>query len=149
MKEIKLTRGQVALVDDSDYDMLMQYKWVAKQSGSTYYAVTYNKHRTPRRIRMHNLILPIKEGYVIDHKDRNGCNNQRDNLRYASHQLNGYNSKTPTHNTSGFRGVNFHKGRYRATIKVKGKHLHIGYYDSLESASSAYQEKLNELVGSC
>jgi hypothetical protein len=91
MKEIKLTQGQVALVDDEDFEKINQFKWFAAKKGKTFYAtrnITVNGKR--KSALMHWYIM---DGKSIDHIDRNGCNNCRNNLRFCTHQENQMNNR--------------------------------------------------------
>lgn len=86
---------------------------------------------------------------VIDHINGDPADDRFANLRPASQLDNRANSAVSSHNTSGFKGVNFHKrvGRWRATIQREKKHIHIGYFDSAEEAHAAYMKKASELFG--
>ncbi len=97
MKKIPLTQGKEALVDDEDYNLLNSFKWHAKKSKVSWYAVRMEnvrrvrglkkeaRERKKRRvIRMHNVILQTPEGQIPHHKDSNGLNNQRYNLQLCS-----------------------------------------------------------------
>lgn len=88
MQKIPLTQGQYALVDDSDYDYLMQWKWYARKGGNTYYAGRGTKGG--RIIRMHRQILGLQDTKepAIDHRDGYGLNNQSINIRVASRSTN-------------------------------------------------------------
>lgn len=76
----------------------------------------------------------------IDHRDMNRTNNKFDNLREATHSQNGYNKITPTTNTSGFKGVSWcgRTGKWRAAITRDRKQYHLGFYDKISDAKSAY-----------
>ena len=80
---------------------------------------------------------------VIDHIDNNPTNNNVKNLRWCSQKDNGCNRDKQINNTSGFKGVSFHKktNKYRAYININGKKKHIGYYETAEEASKAYEAK--------
>lgn len=67
MREIKLTQGKVALVDDDMFDELNQFKWIADRGRKTFYARRWNGERN---IKMHHILLPPIFGYVTDHIDR-------------------------------------------------------------------------------
>ena len=85
---------------------------------------------------------------MIDHINRIKTDNRMENLRAANNHENQMNRDVPcAHNQSGFLGVNFNgqAGRYAARIQVGGKRIHIGYFDSPEMASAAYNAKKAEL----
>lgn len=143
MKEIKLTQGKVALVDDEDFEYLNQWKWHAFKSGAgIFYARRYDCTNNVRiGIPMHRLILNLKKGdkLVIDHKDGNGLNNQRSNVRVCTQQQNSINRKG--HGASKYIGVSCDKrwnNKWRASIKIGGKQKSIGYYKTEENAAIAY-----------
>ena len=79
--------------------------------------------------------------YYVDHIDGNPLNNALSNLREATHKQNLFNSKKPIHNTSGYKGVHFHKGtnKWRAVAYVDNYPQHIGLFKTAEKASEAYQ----------
>lgn len=95
MKEIPLSQGLVALVDDEDYEELSQYKWHAVKHRNTYYAVrnhpVYPSYRV--NVKMHRQIMRAQENEIIDHKNGNGLDCQRNNLRIASSSQNAANRR--------------------------------------------------------
>lgn len=145
MKEIKLTQGKVALVDDADYEWLSQWKWYAMKQHNTFYAVrnVWVGKNKARGIRMHRLILGLTDFSIkSDHKDHNGLNNQRYNLRAATNSQNAFNNRSHQDSTSPFLGVSFFKrdGNWQAQISTDGKQKHIGFYKSEVEAAKAYNE---------
>lgn len=145
MKEIPLTQGKVALVDDEDYDFLMQWKWQATKTKCTWYAkrVSNNKdkHKNGKRysILMHRVIMKAKLFYEVDHNpDHNGLNNQKHNLRIATRTQN----KINTHkiNSTGYRGVELNKysKKFSAHIRINGKLKHLGVFETAIEAAKAY-----------
>lgn len=141
MKEIDLTRGQVALVDDEDFEYLNQFKWCVQKGKNTLYAVrnNYNNGKSATQY-MHGAIL---NGKGIDHIDHNGLNNQRSNLRLCSQSENSMNTQKYANKSSSFKGVSFHKlsGKWRAYIMINGKETHLGYFTSEIEAAKAYNTK--------
>lgn len=142
MKEIPLTRGQVALVDDSDYAELSQMRWIAhKSQHGTWYAVFKIGDRKGRRnIWMHRFILGVSSDLTVDHRDGNGLHNWRGNLRPCPHWLNRANSKLNRDNTSGFKGVFQDKrsGRWIAQSCIHGTRKHLGCFLTPFEAALAY-----------
>jgi len=142
-KEIPLTQGKTAIVDDDMYEYLNQWKWCAHKHRSTFYAVRGVKLRPFQKIiKMHRLILNDPIGLLIDHQDGNGLNNTRENLRICTNVENLRNRGRQTNNKSGFKGVSWNKNKqkYHARIKAQGKYVHIGYYDNPIDAAKAYDE---------
>lgn len=151
MKEIPLTRGKVALVDDEDYERVNVFKWQAAPSQSgIWYAVrtvTVDGRRAP--CRMHRFIMGVPVGVLVDHRNRDGLDCQRRNLRVATGSQNGINSPKRKCNSSGFKGVRFYprSSRWDARIGYQGRKIHIGYFDTPEQAARAYDQKAAELFG--
>jgi hypothetical protein len=96
---------------------------------------------------MHRLILGVKDRKIrVDHKDRNGLNNQRNNLRIANVVQNAGNSRKRD-NKTGFKGVSRRGKRFMAYIGVKGKVSYLGSFDTAELASVAYEAAANKYFG--
>lgn len=147
MKEIKLTQGKVALVDDEDYEYLNQFKWCAHKECNTYYAVRNAKNNGKWFTQyMHNLIIGI---IGVDHKNHEGLDNQKHNLRIANKSQNAMNNRPLENMTSKYKGVSWFKERnkWRCTITPSGKSVHIGYFIDEVEAAKAYNEKAKELFG--
>ncbi len=89
LKQIKLTQGKFALVDDADFEWLNQWKWYAKESKVSWYAVRKERKnefltRKRRTVRMHNVIMKPADDQIVHHKDGDGENNQRANLQLCT-----------------------------------------------------------------
>lgn len=145
-KEILLTQGKIALVDDGDYEYLMQWKWNAHKHRNTWYA-KYNK--TFSSVKMHRLIMNAPAGVQVDHINGDGLDNRRENLRLCTHIENMHNSGKHKNNTSGFKGVHWNKQRqtYQVFIMVNRKHKYVGSFSILEEAAHAYDEAAKEHYG--
>ena len=148
-REIPLTQGKVAIVDDKDYDLVKDYKWRLHTGG---YARTtvYGEEGVERKdIYMHRLVLSAKNGTLVDHVNGDKLDNRRENLRAATTSQNSANSPRKRCNTSGYKGVTFHAhtGKWRAQIMHNRKYLHIGLYKTREDAAHAYDKKARELYG--
>ena len=151
MKTVPLTRGLVAMVSDQDYARVSCYKWVAWKSEGRpeFYAVSnyYKPDGTRTRIRMHRIIMGVTNPKIsVDHKDHNGLNNQRRNLRVTSTQ-NSHNYKKPSTNTSGYKGVSRHTWGWQAGIKLRGKRIYLGLFASKIKAAKAYDRAARRLFG--
>lgn len=136
MKEIELTQGYKTIVDDEDYDELSKYKWCV-------HVMRNGKAYATRLVRIHHQIIGFPpKGFVIDHINGDGLDNRRDNLRIISNQDNIRCQGINANNTSGYRGVSWHKAKKRwdAKIKVNGKAIHLGRFESKEDAARAYDE---------
>src|SRR5450631_1957406 len=111
MKEIPLTQGKFALVDDEDYENLISMKWHAlyNKNGDSFYAhhSVYNKGKSPSVIRMHRYLMGANDPNLdVDHIDGNTLNNQKYNLRICESHKNTSNLHgLKSNNTSGYRGV--------------------------------------------
>jgi len=148
MKEIRLTRGKVALVDDEDYERLSGFKWQALKSRRDYY---YAGRHVPlqdsdghkqRMMLMHRVILESPPGQAIDHRNGDGLDNRRCNLRFCTTAENQANrcKHDPDRYASMFKGVTWRKDRrkWRAQIKVNGKDIALGSFHSEVVAAFAY-----------
>lgn len=157
MKTIELTKGQVALVDDEDFEWLNSFKWhvhkdnYKEKYNHGYYAVRKMRKNGKEYMQfMHRLIFNINDsGIMIDHVNGNKLDNRRENLRIATKSENGQNRRKQINNKSGFMGVFWHKGfnKYRAVIMFNGKTLYLGLYICPVKAAKAYDCKALELFG--
>jgi len=152
MKEIKLTQGKVALVDDDDFDWINQWKWCAvKFRSEIFYAVrtdrTGGKQTT---VYMHRLIINVSgPERHIDHKDGDGLNNQKDNLRIATSSQNNANRKAWKNSSSKYLGVSWNKDekKWQVSIMKNRKKTHVGYFHNEEEGAIAYNEIAPKIHG--
>jgi hypothetical protein len=152
MKTVTLTNGQVALLDDGDYDLVKNLTWVAhkpKRSHTTYAKAQFVRNSHIYRFLMHVLIARPQKGEKVDHADGNGLNNQRYNLRPCTHQENLRNRRISIH-SSAYKGVCWHKERnkWRASITVdRGIHKFLGNFTSEVEAALAYNDAAMKYFG--
>lgn len=148
MREILLTQGKVALVDDDDFEWLVQWKWYAHKTKNNWYARRDEKrHPVRKRIYMHVQIMGNSDGLDIDHKNGNGLDNRKFNLRKCTHTENLFNTKISPNNTSGYKGASYDKRRemWMAKIGIGGKTKFLGYYLTAEEAGEAYKKAVSNL----
>lgn len=135
MREIKLTQGKFALVDDDNFEYLNQFKWYAWKENYVYYALRHPPRdmKIQKTIRMHREILKLSDGdgIIVDHINRDGLDNRKCNLRRVSSQVNVINRGLRSTNKSGYVGVCWHKRvkKWSATLCFNGKKIHCGYSD--------------------
>jgi hypothetical protein len=163
MKTIPLTQNKFALIDDEDFEKLSSMKWHARKIGNKFYAGSgkylgkiNGKYKTVN-IHMHHFILGIEKidcnKIQIDHKNGNGLDNRKENLRIATPSQNRRNlSILKRNNTSGYRGVtkrgDAKKDSWRARIYLpNGKRKTIGHFKSAKQAALAFDKAARELYG--
>ena len=145
MREIQLTQGYVALVSDKDYQRVSKFKWCVhitrNKNGSvkSLYAtrgVWLNGSCTARWL--HRVILQVSNPKVkVDHKNRNGLDCRRSNLRAATNSQNTSNTKLYSNSTSGLKGVAWNKQskKWVAYIYADYKRIHLGYFTDKHEAA--------------
>lgn len=146
MKTIKLTQGKVALVDDADYEAVSQYRWHAQKMGRCFYAARSVKKPDGRPAYqfLHHFLMP---GVArIDHRDGNGCNDQRKNIRPATKRQNSQGARQKKIGaTARFRGVVRHRcGKWQSQITVDGKQIYLGLSTSEIEAAKVYDKAARE-----
>jgi hypothetical protein len=145
MKEIPLSKGMIAIVDDEDYDYLSQWKWLYKtprKHNYVGYAVRFEKLNDNKfkEIRMHREIMNCPKGLQVDHINHNGIDNRRSNIRIATARQNRQNTSLQNSNTSGYKGVNRDGNKWRATIRAEGKRINLGRFKEKIDAAIAYNK---------
>jgi len=151
MKRIPLTKGEFALVDDEDFVWLSQWKWCCHvdKSGQKYARRIAYKGRKRKLIMMHKIVKAPPEGMINDHRDRNGLNNQKDNLRPCTRSQNCMNRNPRKTSKTGFKGIAFAAklGKWVAFVRTCGKFYHLGVFTDPVSAAKAYNRKALEMFG--
>lgn len=142
MEKIKLTKGQFAIVDDADYPYLAQFKWQAFKAKHTYYATRAFRPAPQAKqltIFMHRELLGLTDRNEWgDHKNHNGLDNRRQNIRKCNRSQNTANKSPQPDKTSKYLGVCKYGKKWRAGLKFKGKQYHLGDYESESAAALAY-----------
>jgi hypothetical protein len=160
--EIPLTRGYVALVDEVDADFLLEMgRWhvSVKPNARTAYArhsrtIGGRRENGGRSVTyaMHRVILERVLGYppqFADHRDGNGLNKTRDNLRNATPRQNNANRRTQLNNKSGHPGLFYRKewNAYDVSIRFEGKSQHLGRFRDRDEAIAVYRAAHVRLFG--
>lgn len=141
MKEIPLTQGQIAIIDDEMFDRVSYFKWHAYKHGNTYYAKTAIRLSNGKQtiIKMHQLVLGFPNSR-IDHKNGNGCDNRVSNIREATNRQNGMNRKKSKGTSSQYKGVYLNRrvNKWQAAIVVNGDNIYLGMFTNEVDAAIAY-----------
>ena len=145
MREIPLTQGKIALIDDEDYELISQYKWCAHQTFSGHW---YAKAKGGK-ISMHRLLMGAKKGEQIDHVDGKGLDNRRANLRFATQMQNNGNMKKQTGTSSQYKGVAWDKSRSKWIVHIHrgNKQFFLGRFENEEDAARVYDAAAKEYFG--
>jgi hypothetical protein len=129
---IALTQGHVAMIDDEDAHLANQ-KWFASvRGGGRVYAFDGKEY-------LHRKVLGLKRGGpLVDHINGDGLDCRRENLRVATHKINGRNvAGRQTNNKSGFLGVHRDGSKFEARIWIDGKSRYLGRFSTVEEANDA------------
>ena len=139
-KEVPLTRGQFALVDDQDYERVSQYKWTLDKNG---YAVRKaGGRKNPKKIMLHRFIMDAPTGYDVDHVDHDLLNNTRRNLRICTRSQNNANRISLPGSSSQYKGVSWNasRGLWQVFQTAYGKRRWLGTFDDERRAAMAYDD---------
>lgn len=138
VKTIPLSKGQSTLVDDIDFEKFAQFVWTAQKRTHGFHAARYCGKKY---VYLHREILGAPAGIEVDHRDGDGLNNRRGNLRLATKSQNGAAFRTlRSSKSSKFRGVVWHKGgqKWMARIVKDMQSIYLGLFVSEEDAAHAY-----------
>lgn len=143
MKEVQLSRGLVALVDDEDYERVIAGgPWHAYTNRTN----TYGRHSLSEteQVVMHRFITGAN---YVDHINGNGLDNRRANLRPTDHAHNLRNQRLQARSKSGYKGVTANRDKWRAQIRLNGRDRYLGLFVRPEDAARAYDAAAIELFG--
>lgn len=143
MKQILLTRGKIAIVDDDIYELVKDYRWWFGCGYAQSYMSSYTgmkKGVVSPRVFLHHMVIgtPLKS-FVVDHINHDKLDNRRENLRIVTPLQNSRNLKVSKKNKTGIRGVYWDKQRdkWTAQIKIMYKSTSLGRFNTLEEAIKA------------
>lgn len=140
MKYVKVS-NTVAIVDDQDYDLVVQYRWWLTKQGYAYTQKSLGGVRTTTL--MHRLITEPGGAEEVDHKNLDKLDNRRRNLRLCTRSQNNANRAS----SKAYKGVRWSKNAWQAEIKKDRKYVYIGRFKTAELAARKYDEKAFELFG--
>ena len=126
------TKGREFIFDKEDIEKVKEYYWFISSEG---YVITSRDRKT---IGLHRHLMEPREDEEVDHINHKPSDCRRINMRICSHKQNSTNRRTHSNNVSGYKGVGYHSGKYRARIKVNGTLIDLGRYDTAEEAHKAY-----------
>lgn len=145
---IPVGKDHIAVVDEKDYEIVSAYKWKPRTSTRAMYAYTSGG---TKRLDMHVLIMGSRPGFMVDHINRFGLDNRRENLRWATRSQNQMNIEKPRFRmgTSKFKGVEWvkTKNRWRARIRHNRVGIYIGSFINEVDAARAYDAAAIRLFG--
>lgn len=137
---IPLTQGLEAVIDAADVHLVDGCNWYADKHSKVVYAATHIKLSDGRQttLKLHRALMP--SATLVDHRDEDGLNNRRENLRDASNSENLCNRGRQRNNTSGYKGVTLDRrsGRWQAKIMKNYKTKHLGMFATAAEAHKAY-----------
>lgn len=138
--------NKVTFIDDADLELVSIYKWNLATCDSKTYAYTWTNKMN---LYLHRYLLGLTKYGYVDHIDRNGLNNQRNNLRLCSASQNGANQVKKRKSSSQYKGVYWDKKREKwiAGIGFRNKELYLGGFNLEIDAAKAYDKKAKELFG--
>lgn len=139
---LPLSQGKVTVIDFDDFEKVRGTKWHAMKTGGIWYAVrsVWNKAtKSQTRVFLSKFLLGAQES-PVDHKDNDGLNNRRTNLRTCSDTQNNQNRRGRSGSSSTFKGVSWRKDmlKWKASICVNALQIHLGYFKDESEAARAY-----------
>jgi hypothetical protein len=148
MKELPLTRSKVALLDDEDFERASRHKWYAMVVRQRKREFWYAASTIDRKVvLLHRFLLDAPNSHVVDHRNNDGLDCQRTNMRLATRSQNNANREGYGGDQSPFKGVYLASKKWKALICANGDHIKLGLYETAEEAAAAYDEAARALFG--
>ena len=150
-RRIYLGEGKWVILDQQDYYRLRIFKWIVYGNGTNLYAIRHqliepNKTKT---VYMHREIMNPPPDLVVDHRNCDGLDNRKQNLRFATHAQNTRNRRKKKNGSSQFLGVYFNKEKstWDSQLMHNGKKIWVGRFDNEIDAAKAYDETARKYHG--
>lgn len=137
---INTRKSESIIIDADDYDRVSRHLWHINSG----YVMSKIQNK---KVLLHRFILNYYGKDDVDHINGNALDNRKINLRICSHIENMRNSKRYSNNKTGYKGVHTYGNRFAVSIRINKKLKHLGYFDDVESASLAYENKAKEVFG--
>ena len=153
MKKIALSgkkgNGKFALVDNSDYEYLNQFKWHISSPGYPTRGIWSSQRKQNKLVNMHRELIKSEKGFEIDHINGDKLDNRRSNLRIVTHKQNIANQKLQSKSRSGYKGVSYYKNykKWEAYICTNKKKYRLGYFITKEEGALAYNQAAIKYFG--
>lgn len=138
--QVPISRGYFVTIDKDDYERVTQWKWTALPTKWTVYARRGVKRNGKQySLYLHRFIMGEPEGLEVDHRDCNGLNNSKKNLRVSDDTQQNCNQRIHRKSFSGIKGVGWNKaaGKWQAYIGLNKKFIHLGLFKTKEEAAAA------------
>lgn len=145
---IRLTQGKFAIVDEEDFQRANEYHWSAKKIGNVWYACRCDMVNGVNKTQFLHRFIMNADAEIIDHKNCDGLDNRKCNLRPCTFAQNGMNKRGKQNRKIEYKGVHSTgKSKFEATISTNKKTIHLGTYTTTVEAAMAYDTKAKELFG--
>lgn len=148
--QVQISRGYFVTIDVDDYERVTQFKWTALPTKWTVYARrSVKRNGRQHSLYLHRFIMGEPDGVEVDHRDCNGLNNSKSNLRLANDTQQNCNQRIQKKSFSGIKGVGWNRtrGKWQAYIGLGQKTKHLGFFNTKEEAAAARRSAATLLHG--